>query len=203
MTEADLSQRQIDTAGSLRRRGFLLRQLPYIAVLVLAIAGVAYTNISNQPLVGYWEFLVIVMGIVCVVTQWDSAQDGRARFRLILIQALHWIAILVTMNIVLLSALRSMLPVPATSLVLLTLLALGTFLAGVSFLSLQICFLGLAMAVAVPAIAWFKQSALFLTLAAVMLIGIGIIFWPHLLAASSRRSSCETRVNQTSRSIPG
>jgi uncharacterized membrane protein YedE/YeeE len=59
------------------------------------------------------------------------------------------------------------------------LLALGTFLAGVSFLSLQICFLGLAMALAVPAIAWFKQSALFLILAAVLLIGIGIIFWPR------------------------
>src|SRR5262249_32694045 len=170
MSEANLAQRQIDTAGWLRRKGFLLRQLPYVAVLVLAITGVAYTNISYEPLVGYWEFLVVVMGVVCVITQWDSAQDGRARFRLILIQALHWLAILVTMNIVLLSALRTMLPAPATSLVLLTLLALGTFLAGVSFLSLQICFLGLAMALAVPTIAWFKQSALFLTLAAVLLI---------------------------------
>ena len=179
MSEADLPQRQIDTAGWLRRRGFLLRQLPYIAVLILAIAGVAYTNISNQPLVGYWEFLVIVMGVVCVVTHWDSAQNRHDRLRLIWTQALHWIAILVTMNIVLLSALRTMLPAPATSLVLLTLLALGTFLAGVSFLSLQICFLGLAMALAVPAIAWFKQSALFLILAAVLLIGIGIIFWPR------------------------
>lgn len=175
---AELPQRQ-NTAGRFRQQGFLFRQLPYITVLVLAISGVAYTNISNQPLVGYWEFLVIVMGAVCVVTQWDSAQDRRARFRLILIQALHWIAILVTMNIVLLSALRTMLPAPATSLLLLTLLALGTFLAGVSFLSLQICFLGLAMALAVPAIAWFKQWALFLTLAAVLLIGIGIVFWPH------------------------
>jgi hypothetical protein len=53
MSEADLPQRQIDTAGWLRRKGFLLRQLPYIAVLVLAIAGVAYTNIANEPLVGY------------------------------------------------------------------------------------------------------------------------------------------------------
>jgi hypothetical protein len=179
MSEANLPQRQVDTAGWTLREGFLLRQLPYIAVLVLAIAGVAYTNIANQPLVGYWEFLLIVMGVVCVVTQWDSAHDRRARFRLILTQALHWIAILVTMNIVLLSALRTMLPAPATSLVLLMLLALGTFLAGVSFLSLQICFLGLAMALAVPAIAWFKQSALFLILAAVLLIGIGIIFWPR------------------------
>jgi hypothetical protein len=179
MSEAELSHGRNDAAGRFRLEGFLKRQLPYIGVLVLAVAGVAYTNISNQPLVGYWEFLLIVMGIVCVVTQWDSARDGRARFRLILTQALHWIAILVTMNIVLLSGFRTMLPAPATSLVLLTLLALGTFLAGVNFLSLQICFLGLAMALAVPAIAWFKQSALFLTLAAVLLIGIAIIFWPR------------------------
>jgi len=179
MSEADLPQRQVDSTGPLRQASFLKRQLPYIAVLVLAISGVAYTNISNQPLVGYWEFLVIVMGGVCIVTQWDSAQDRRARFRLILTQALHWLAILVTMNIVLLSGLRAMLPAPATSLVLLTLLALGTFLAGVSFFSAQICFLGLAMALAVPAIVWLKQSALFLTLAAILLIGIGIIFWPR------------------------
>jgi hypothetical protein len=40
-----------------------------LAVLVLAIAGVAYTNISHQPLVGYWEFLVVATGVMCVVTQ--------------------------------------------------------------------------------------------------------------------------------------
>jgi hypothetical protein len=57
------------------------------------------------------------------------------------------------MNIVLASGLRALLPAPATSLVLLTLLALGTFLAGVSFLSPQICFLGVALGLAVPAIA--------------------------------------------------
>src|SRR6478672_694595 len=66
------------------------------------------------------------------------------------------------------------------SLVLLTLLALGTFLAGVNFLSLEICFLGLAMALAVPAIAWFKQSALFLVLAAIFVIGLGLVLWPRL-----------------------
>ena len=59
------------------------------------------------------------------------------------------------------------------------LLALGTFLAGVNLSSLQICFLGIAMAFAVPAIAWFKQSALFLLLGVVFLIGLGLTFWPR------------------------
>jgi hypothetical protein len=119
------------------------------------------------------------MVALCVVTQWKNAKDRQARIRLIWTQALHWLAILVTMNLVLLTVVRQMLPAPAISQVLLTLLALGTFLAGVNLLSLQICFLGLAMALAVPAIAWFKQSALFLALGAIFVVGLGMAFWPR------------------------
>jgi hypothetical protein len=161
------------------KTGFLQRKLPFVVLLVLAIVGVAYTNISQQPLIGYWEFLALATGVVCIVTQWASARDKQARLRLMVTQALHWTAILVTMNIVLMSGVQSMLPAPATGLMLLTLLALGTFLAGVNFLSLPICFLGVAMAVAVPAIAWLKQSMLFLTLAAILVIGLVMTFWPR------------------------
>ena len=177
MSESQTTEPEADLADDSRKVGFLRRTLPFVALLVLAIVGVAYTNISQQPLAGYWEFLALATGIVCVLTQWSSARDKQPRIRLIITQALHWVAILVTMNIVLLSGVQSMLPAPATGLVLLTLLALGTFLAGVNFLSLQICFLGVAMAVAVPAIAWFKQSALFLLLAAVLVMGLVMAFW--------------------------
>jgi hypothetical protein len=153
--------------------------LPYVAVLTLAIVGVAYTNISHQSIPGFWEFLAIAIGAVCVVTEWPNVDDRKARFRLIWTQALHWATILVVMNIMLLTHVQSMVPAPANSLVLLMLLALGTFLAGINLLSLPICFLGVAMALSVPAIAWFKQAALFLLLAAVLLIGLGITFWPR------------------------
>jgi hypothetical protein len=178
MSAPDLTK---DAAVAPRSRmaSLLRRRLPYIVVLVLAVAGVAFTNISTQPLTGYWEFMALVTGVLCVVTEWKNVGDRQARLRLMWTQALHWAAILVTMNIVLLSGVRAMLPAPATSLVLLTLLALGTFLAGVNFLSLPICFLGLAMALAVPAIAWLKQSALFLVLAAMLFIGLGVVFWPR------------------------
>ena len=156
---------------------FLSQQLPYVAALVLAVAGVAYTNVSHQPLVGYWEFLAIAICVVCVVTKWPEIQGKEAQLRLIWTQALHWVGVLVTMNIMLVSGVQQFLPTPATGLVLLTLLALGTFLAGVSLLSLQISFLGLAMGVAVPAISWLKQSVLFFLLGAVLLIGLGITFW--------------------------
>jgi hypothetical protein len=156
---------------------FLWQQLPYVVVLILAIAGVAYTNASHQPLVGYWEFLALAIAVVCIVTKWPELDNRQAQFRLIWTQALHWIAVLITMNIMLVSGVQQLLPTPATSLVLLTLLALGSFLAGLSLLSLRICFLGAAMLAAVPAISWLKQSILFLLLAAVLLIGLGLTFW--------------------------
>jgi hypothetical protein len=144
---------------------------------VLAIAGVAYTNFSHKPLVGYWEFLAVAMGVVCVVSEWSELDDRQARVRLMWTQALHWAAVLVTMNIMLLSGVQQLLPAQATSLVLLILLALGAFLAGLNLMSLQICFLGLALALAVPAISWIKQSALLLVLALVFVIGLGMTFW--------------------------
>ncbi|MGY3602893.1 MULTISPECIES: hypothetical protein [unclassified Bradyrhizobium] len=159
------------------RADLLWRRLPYVVALVLAIAGVAYTNISHQPLVGYWEFLALAVAVVCVVTKWPELGSKQAQFRLIWTQALHWVAVLVTMNIMLVSGVQQLLPTPATSLVLLTLLALGTFLAGLSLLSPQICFLGIAMGAAVPALSWLKQSVIFFLLAAVFLVGIGMTFW--------------------------
>ena len=178
MTEPELTLNS-DDASQRPDAGLLQRKLPYIVVLVLAVAGVAYSTTSNQPLAGYWEFLALATGILCVMTQWSKVEGKDARTQLVWMQALHWGAILITMNIVLFSGVRQMLPGPATSLVLLTLLALGTFLAGIHLLSLPIAFLGLAMAVTVPAIAWFKQSALFLMLGAVLLIGLALTFWPR------------------------
>jgi hypothetical protein len=177
MSELNLPPGRSADDHNFGKASFFRRQLPFLAILTLAIAGVAYTNISHQPLVGYWEFLALAMGVVCVVTEWAEIDDRQARFRLMWTQTLHWAAVLVTMNIMLLSGVQQLLPTQATSLVLLTLLALGTFLAGLNLLSLQICFLGLAMVLAVPAISWVKQSALFLLLAAVFLIGLGMTFW--------------------------
>ena len=123
--------------------------------------------------------MAIVIGLLCVVTRWLELEDKRDRVRLMWTQALHWLAVLVAMNIMLFSGVQQLLPTLATSLVLLILLALGTFLAGVHLAAPQIGFLGLALALAVPAISWVKHSALFFILAAVFLIGLAMAFWSY------------------------
>jgi hypothetical protein len=134
------------------------RHVPYLLILALALAGVAYTNVSQKPIAGYWELVALITGGVCIFTEWDKNEDRQARVRLIWTQAVHWVAVLVAMNVMLLAGVQQLLPTPATSLVLLMLLALGSFLAGLNLASVELCFLGLVLALAVPTVSWVKQS---------------------------------------------
>ena len=156
---------------------FWLRELPYVVVLILTLFGVAYASFSRQSIVGYWEFLTPVIGVLCVFTAWPHAPDRAARLRLVWTQALHWLAFLVAMNLLLLGGVASTLSADASGLVILTLLALGTFVAGVHIQAWQICVLGVVMALAVPAIAWIERSALLLLLVFVALAAIGAVLW--------------------------
>lgn len=177
MAEAELADR--DGAGSGWSIWSLLwRGLPFLGVLVLAIVGVAYQNVTRDPLIGYWEFLAFAVGLLCIVTGWRQAEEKKTRTRLVWKQALHWLAVYIAIGIVLWSDLNSLLTAPATSLIVLLLLALGTFLASVSLSSLPIGFLGVALALSVPAISWFKQTALFIVLGAAFLVGLVLVFLP-------------------------
>ena len=160
-------------------RGALLRNLPYIAALALAIFGVAYSSFSGHAINGYWEFLAIATGLVCVATGWPNAPDRQTRFKLIWTQVAHWVTILVAMNLVLLQGVQQVLPIQATGLVLMLLLGAGTVLAGIHLVSLRIAFLGFAMAMAIPAMTWLKQASLLLLLAGVAIAGLAVAFWPR------------------------
>jgi hypothetical protein len=163
----------------------LYRNLPYVAALALAIFGVAYSNFSGHMLNGYWEFLAIAIGLVCVITAWPNAPDRQRRFKLIWTQAAHWITVLVAMNLLLLPGFQQVLPVQAAGLVLLLLLGVGAFLAGLHLMSLRICFLGFAMAMSIPAMTWLKQASLLLVLAGVAIVGLAVAFWPRGKKASA------------------
>jgi hypothetical protein len=158
---------------------FWIRELPFSLVLILTLLGVAYTSFLKQQIMGYWELLAPVIGVVCVGSGWSSANDKSARLQLILTQALHWAAFLLAMNMILLPTVQRILNASATGLAVLILLALGTFTAGVHVLSWQVCLLGIIMALCVPAAAWIEASALIIVLIAAAALGIGVVLWWH------------------------
>ena len=169
------------TASSTSPRASLwIRELPYGLVLILTLLGVAYTSYSKQPIMGYWELIAPVIAVVCVGAGWRRANDQGARLRLIWTQALHWLAFLLVMTMMLLPDVQRILSASATGLAILTLLALGTFTAGVHVLSWQVCLLGLIMALGIPAIAWIENSALIVVLIFGVVIGIAVVIWWHV-----------------------
>ena len=69
-------------------RAFLVREWPYLLVLILAIFGVAYTSFSKTPITTYWIVLAPFIGLICVITRWRDAENREQRLRLIWTQAL-------------------------------------------------------------------------------------------------------------------
>ena len=146
--------------------------------MALALFGIAYTTISRTPMSLYWIAFAPLMGVICVVTRWQGVHDRDERLRLVWTQILHWTAVLLAMHLMFVADVASMLNTDAGALAVLTLLALGTFTAGLHIGSWRICLVGLIFGIGVPGIALLEQSALFLLLLALVLIAIAApIFW--------------------------
>jgi hypothetical protein len=161
-------------------RSFLMRDWPYIVMLVLAIFGVAYGSVSPQAMTNYWTILCPVFAIICVATQWRDVEGPEAHWHLIWTQALHWIAVILAMYLVLLVNVKQMMNADASALVVLTLLALGTVTAGIRHAAgWRVCLVGVILGLGVPAIAWLERSTLLLLLIATALLSIAVLFVMH------------------------
>jgi hypothetical protein len=167
------------TPPAWHRLSFWLKELPFALVLILTTLGVAYTSFSKEPIVGFWELLAPLIALVCIGSGWPSAADKTARLILIGSQALHWLAFIVVMNVLLLPSVQRNFTGNSTALAVFTLLALGTFTAGLQVFSWQVCSLGLVMALAVPAIAWIENSALIVVVIFAMMLTVGVAVWWH------------------------
>ncbi len=183
MEEADKSG-HAPTAGGLSDelardvRSFWLHELPYLAILLLTLGGVAYVGMTRRPLITYWELVALASCAVGILAGWPKSVDKGARWRLVWTQVLHWGAFLAAMNLVFLPSVQAIADADSTSLVVLLLLALGTFVAGVHTASWRMALNGVVMGLCVPAVAWLDQSALFVFLVAVLVVVLaGAVVW--------------------------
>ena len=74
---------QAAQSSTSRRASLWVRELPFSLVLILTVLGVAYTSFSKRPIIGYWEILAPIIGLVCVGVGWQSVNDKAGRLRLI------------------------------------------------------------------------------------------------------------------------
>ena len=164
---------------AITRLSFWIRELPFGAVLLLTALGVAYTIFTRQPIVAFWELMAPLIALVCIAYGWQSTNDRTAKFVLVGSQALHWLAFIVVMNVLLLPSVQRNFTASSTAIAVFTLLALGTFTAGLQVFSWQVCALGLVMALTVPAVAWVENSALIVVIVVVLALAVGMAAWWH------------------------
>ncbi len=165
-----------DTAGPRSIRSHVVRWMredwPYLAMLLLAVVGVAL----QLPAI-YWIFVMPVYAVICIIEGWRHFTTPEARWELVTVQALNWFALIVATYILYNAGVQGVLNTNASGLVMLTLLALGTFMAGLQARVWRICGLGAVLFLAVPAIGWLEQSIMLLVGATLVIIAIAGLTW--------------------------
>jgi hypothetical protein len=166
-------------------RHFVIREWPYLLMVALALAGVAYTSVADSPIRSYWITLAPFIGLVCVASGWSDAASREDRVRLIWTQALHWGAVLLAMELIYIADATRVLTVEAGALSVLTVLALGAFTAGIHIKSWRICLVGVMLALGVPGIVLLERSAFLIVL--ILAVGAAVVapFFVHRTRARS------------------
>lgn len=150
----------------------IFREAPYLLITAMALFGVAYTSLTGTPITFYWITLAPLIGIICVVSRWRVATSKQERLELIWRQILHWLAVLVTIELLFVGDVSRMADTDATSMAVLAVLALGTFIAGVHTSSWRVSLVGVFLGLAIPAISWLEQSVLLIVLGVAVIVAI-------------------------------
>lgn len=151
---------------------WLRHDMPYISMLLLALAGVVF-----RLSVIYWVVLTPVFAIISIVSGWRHFVTRGERFDLVFRLALDWCALLLSIYLLFNTGVQGVFNVNATSISVMTLLALGTFVAGVQARVWQISVVGGALFVAIPSLAWLERSPFLLTGVVVVTIVLSGLAW--------------------------
>jgi hypothetical protein len=154
-------------------RRSLAYEVPYILMLVLALAGA----MLHLPIM-YWVALTPFVGIICIIAGWRNFRTGSERLQLVYSQLAIWCALIFAIYVLYSSGTQGLMLSPnANPLAMVTLLALGTFVAGVQARLWQTCAVGIVLFLAVPGIGWINESLFFLIGLSIVVVIIGALTW--------------------------
>jgi hypothetical protein len=145
-------------------------------MLVLAFVGIAASDVAGGGSQVYWSGLAIAFGLICVALDWIHEPRGTAWLQPALRTALHWLGVLLAIELVYVLIDAGRLTNASTGLLNGTILALGTFTSGVHtnwrLLVIGVALgLGTATAAYVERYLWILFALALLALALIIFIG--------------------------------
>ncbi len=123
-----------------------------VGLVILSLVGIGVTDFAPQKSHWYWLAMAPLFALGCIAIEWSQRESrGKSGLSIVRNQVVSWLGVLVAVNLVYFLFRAGRLDSENTGLVVLLVLALGTFLCGLNLdwrLSLLGAFLALAMILA-------------------------------------------------------
>jgi hypothetical protein len=146
-----------------------------IGLLLLDVIGIGVTEFAVEFSQWYWLGMVVVTGLACAfIVRFRADREDLNTATMMKNEVLFWLGVLAAVNLVFFLYQAGRLDSENTGLVILLLLALSTFLAGLR-LGWQLCLLGGVLAGALVVAAYLEQFLWIVLL--VGLIAVAILFY--------------------------
>ena len=150
-------------------------EIIFVALVVLSLIGVGITDFSPARSYWYWFAMAPIFAGACLVMEWSQARrEGTSWLSIVRTQLFTWLGLLAAVQVVFLLLRAGRLTYESTGLVILLLLALTTFIAGIH-LGYQLCLLGGFLGLTLLMVAYLEQYVWVIAFLAVL--GAIVIFY--------------------------
>lgn len=154
-----------------------VRLIVGMTMLGLSVVGLGVTNFFKAHAWGYWLVMVPVFGILCLVSRWMlHPEEGRPSWSRIGLAALHWVGLLVAIYLVLVFVDMGFLSAENAAPMVLMMLALTTYLAGLH-IDWTFVLVGACLAVFAYVTVWAEEYLFVLLLPVAIVAAIMVYVW--------------------------
>jgi hypothetical protein len=159
----------------LARKRFLVYQLPYVVLYVVAIGLVAMTSHDAAGTSVYWQSFIPVVALVSILGGWRHAgAGGQPKWHYLLRQVFHWSALVLAIQLLYAHDVQDFLNNEQDGFVTMYLLGLTAVLSGI-YLDWKMALFGLFLLLSGVLMAQLEDNAMLLTvLALVGLAGVAV-----------------------------
>jgi hypothetical protein len=155
--------------------GLQIFEIIFVVLMVLSLVGVGITDFSPARSYWYWFAMAPIFACACLIIEWSCVRgEGKNWLGILRTQLLTWLGLLIAVQLVFLLLRAGRLTYESTGLVILLLLALTTFIVGIS-LGYQLCLLGGFLGITLLIVAYLEQYVWVLLLVA--MLGAGATFF--------------------------
>ena len=163
------------TQKSLLKRLFGIYEIILSVLILLSIIGIGITDFSPGDSHRYWFAMVPVFAGACLILEWSRARGkGQKWTTIVRTQLLLWLGLLLAVRLTYLLLQTGRLDNENTGLVILLLLALTTFFAGIH-LGWRLFIVGIFLGVALIGAAYLEEFVWMFLILAIVVVAIFLL----------------------------